>query len=67
MKINVGRLDKSMRLIIGALSLVSAVILPGYLKLISLLGIILLATAFSRWCPLYTFLGWSSCPTSKMK
>jgi hypothetical protein len=67
MKINIGRLDKSMRLIIGVLSLMIAIVLPGYLKLISVLGVVLLATAFIRWCPLYTFFGWSSSSTPKIK
>jgi hypothetical protein len=67
MKTNVGRLDKSVRLLIGISSLVIAVILPGYFKLVSILGVILLATAFIRWCPLYNFLGWSSCQASNMK
>jgi hypothetical protein len=66
-KINVGLIDKLIRLIIGTLSLIIAIVLPGPFKLISLLGVVLLTTAFIRWCPLYTFFGWSSCPPSKVK
>ena len=54
---NIGNLDRIIRLIIGAAVLSLYFVLPGDDRFFALLGIVPLATAFIRWCPLYTLLG----------
>jgi hypothetical protein len=58
---NVGRLDRAVRLVAGVmlLGLYGAVEPP--LKYFTLIGLILVATAFSGFCPVYTLLGVNSC------
>ncbi|HSR15034.1 MAG TPA: DUF2892 domain-containing protein [Gemmatimonadales bacterium] len=57
---NVGRLDRAVRLVLGVmlLGLYGAVEPP--LKYFTLLGLVLVATAFSGFCPLYRGLGIST-------
>lgn len=59
---NVGRVDRIIRLVlgIGLLGLYGALNPP--LKYFTLLGLVLVATAFSGFCPLYRLLGLSTCP-----
>mgnify|MGYP002261585986 CR=1 FL=1 len=58
---NVGRLDRAVRLVAGVmlLGLYGAVDPP--LKYFTLIGLVLVATAFSGFCPLYRLLGVNTC------
>lgn len=53
MKANVGTTDRLIRIILGLGLLSLFFILDGGVKYIGLLGIVLLLTAFIKFCPLY--------------
>lgn len=67
MQVNVGNADRLTRIAIGTFLLLLILILPGYFKWLSLLGLIPLFTAFVRWCPLYSLLGLTTRSTPKLK
>lgn len=58
---NVGGVDRTLRLVVGAALLVLLVVGEPPLKWVGLLGIVLVGTALLRWCPLYLPLGINSC------
>ena len=60
MKSNVGGIDRILRIVLG-LALI-ALTLTGTIGAWGWLGIVPLATAGLGFCPLYTVLGFSSCP-----
>ena len=60
MKINVGTLDRSLRILAGLVLL--ALVLTGTIGAWGWIGVVPLATGLFRFCPLYTMLGFSSCP-----
>lgn len=62
MKINVGSIDRVVRVVLGLALLSLLFILEGSARYIGLIGIIPLATAAMRSCPLYSVLGMSTCP-----
>jgi len=65
MKMNVGSIDKVLRIIIG-LGLLSLIfILEGNQRWLGLIGIVPITTALMGWCPLYAILGINSCPMRK--
>ena len=57
---NIGGLDKGIRIGVGALLIVLALL--GVIGWWGWLGIIPLATAFVRVCPLYALFGINTCP-----
>ena len=61
MKMNVGGMDKTVRIVAGValLGLGLAGVLPLWLGLI---GIVPLATGLLGWCPAYTLFGLNTCP-----
>ncbi len=59
MQQNVGKTDRIIRIVLGA---VVALVAPGWWKL---LAIPLAVTGLIGWCGLYTLLGKSTCPMSK--
>ena len=61
MKSNIGRIDRSIRIIAGLLVLGSFFVLPDPIRLISLVGVVPLATGLFRWCPAYALIGASTC------
>ncbi len=63
MKTNVGAADRALRIIFG-LALI-ALTLTGAIGAWGWLGLVLLATAALGFCPLYTLLGYSSCPVKQ--
>lgn len=67
MQRNIGRADKFIRVVGGVLLFSLALVLPSYLKLFGLLGLIPLVTAFVRWCPLYALFELSTCTTCTTK
>ena len=57
---NIGGLDKGIRIGVGALLIVLALL--GVIGWWGWLGITPLATAFVRFCPLYALFGINTCP-----
>ncbi|NVO09011.1 MAG: DUF2892 domain-containing protein [Bacteroidales bacterium] len=64
MKKNVGTIDMIIRIIIA---LVIGVVGIAYQSWWGLIAILPLVTAFIKFCPLYTVLGFSSCPVKEEK
>jgi hypothetical protein len=62
MKSNVGGIDRLLRIVIG-LALI-ALSLSGVIGVWGWIGVVPLATAAFSFCPLYTLLGFSSCPVN---
>ncbi len=65
MPVNVGIIDQYVRIVLGlalvAFAFKEGVPIEGW-HWIGLIGLGLLATAFFRSCPIYSALGFSSCP-----
>ncbi|WP_319486043.1 DUF2892 domain-containing protein [uncultured Cohaesibacter sp.] len=62
MTVNVGKLDRILRVIVGVVLL--AIVFVGPQTLWGLLGIVPLATGLFRFCPLYLPLGLNTCERS---
>lgn len=62
MKNNVGGIDRLLRVALG-LALIG-LSLAGVIGVWGWIGVVPLATAAFRFCPLYTLLGFSSCPVT---
>lgn len=62
MKTNEGSLDRILRIIVGALLIIGAVMGYGWWMWI---GVVPLATGLIGWCPLYTLFGFNTCPMNK--
>jgi len=60
MKANVGGIDRVLRIVLG-LALI-ALTLTGAIGAWGWIGLVPLATAAAWLCPIYTMLGFSSCP-----
>ncbi len=60
MKVNVGGIDRVIRIAVGALLLIMAA--TGTLGVWAWIGIVPLATGLMGWCPAYTLLGIKTCP-----
>lgn len=68
MKKNMGTIDKVIRIVIAAVvtALYTAGIIEGTLGLILILfAFVFVATSIVSFCPLYTLLGFSTCPPRK--
>jgi hypothetical protein len=63
MKNNVGGIDRLLRLAVGLLLV--ALALTGGIGAWGWIGLVLVATAAFRFCPLYTLLGFSTCPVKQ--
>jgi fatty acid desaturase len=63
MKTNVGNIDRILRAVVG-LALI-ALTLAGTIGVWGWIGVVPLLTAALGFCPLYTVLGFSSCPMKK--
>jgi hypothetical protein len=60
---NVGEKEKKYRLYAGAALLVISLFIPGGEILLLLVGLVLVATGYSGWCPVYSGLNKNSCGT----
>lgn len=58
---NVGRLDRAVRLVAGVMLLGLYGAIEPPLKYFTLIGLVLVATAFSGFCPVYALFGISTC------
>lgn len=65
MKTNEGNIDRILRVAAGLVLI--ALTLNGSIGVWGWFGLVPLATGAIGWCPLYTLLGWNSCPTSQPK
>ncbi|MBE0643844.1 MAG: DUF2892 domain-containing protein [Bacteroidetes bacterium] len=65
MKINIGSTDRVIRIVLGIALLSLLFILEGNVRYLGLIGIIPLATAAMRSCPLYSIIGLSTCPAKQ--
>lgn len=61
MKMNVGMLDKVLRIIAGVVLI--GLSLMGTIGIWGWIGIIPLVTGIMGWCPLYSIFGMNTCPT----
>lgn len=61
MKSNVGGVDRILRIVIGAALIVWAALLSG--PAWAWVGVVPLVTGIIRLCPLYSVLGFNTCPT----
>lgn len=68
MPVNIGRVDQYVRIALGlaliAFAFQDGLAIQGW-HWAGLLGVVPLATAFLKSCPLYTVLGISSCPARR--
>jgi len=62
MKLNVGGIDKVVRIAAGLALLSLVVLLEGSMRWIGLIGIVPLVTGLVGFCPLYSILGINTCP-----
>ena len=63
MKFNVGTIDRVMRIVAGGILVAMAA--TGTVGLWGWIGVVPLATGLFKFCPAYTLLGMSTCPTEK--
>lgn len=61
MNANVGNVDRVIRIVLGLALLSLLVVGEGQMKWLGLLGIVPIATALLRFCPLYKVLGMNTC------
>ena len=62
MKVNVGRIDRAVRALLGLGLLGFALLSDSPLRWWGLVGFVPLLTAAAGFCPLYALLGISTCP-----
>ncbi len=65
MAVNVGGIDRSLRIIVGIAVLTLFFLLEGNTRYWALLGFVPLLTGLFKVCPLYSILGISTCPMNK--
>jgi len=63
MKMNIGSMDKTIRILAGIFLVSMFFWVDSGLKYVSLIGLVLLVTSFVGFCPLYSFLGINTCKT----
>jgi hypothetical protein len=59
MKVNVGGIDRILRIAVGALLIVLAAL--NIIGVWGYIGVLLLASGLFRFCPVYLPFGWSTC------
>lgn len=62
MKVNVGKIDKVFRIIVGLSAIIAGFYFQSWWGAI---GLIPLVTALSGWCPLYSIIGISTCTANQ--
>jgi hypothetical protein len=63
MKANIGGVDRTLRIVLG-IALI-ALTLAGTIGVWGWIGVLPVATALLKFCPLYSLLGMSTCPMQK--
>ncbi len=67
MQVNVGKADRFVRVVAGLAILSLFFFLEGGERYWGLIGLLPLATGLFRFCPAYSSLGISTCPTGKAR
>jgi len=62
MRVNVGSVDRVLRILVGVALLALVFVLEGSARWLGLVGILPLATGLFRFCPAYALFGQSTCP-----
>jgi hypothetical protein len=65
MAINVGGIDRTLRIVAGLAVLSLFFVLEGNARYWALLGFVPLLTGIFRYCPAYSLLGLSTCPMKR--
>jgi Protein of unknown function (DUF2892) len=65
MTTNIGSIDRILRIVGGLALLAWAIMGTGQWHMLGWIGIVPLATAAIGWCPAYSLIGVSTCPTKK--
>lgn len=65
MTVNVGGMDRTIRIVVGIALLALFFILEGNARYWGLVGLLPLATGLFRFCPAYTLFGVNTCPMKK--
>jgi hypothetical protein len=63
MKLNVGGIDRVLRIAAGVALLALVFVLDGGARWLGLVGLVPLATGLAGYCPAYALFGLSTCPT----
>ena len=63
MKFNVGSIDRVLRIIVGLVLI--GLTLSGTIGVWGWIGVVPLVTGLFKFCPLYTLLGFSTCPAKR--
>lgn len=66
MKVNVGTIDRALRVLLGLGLLGFALLADSPLRWWGLVGLVPLLTAAAGFCPLYALLGISTCPMRRV-
>lgn len=66
MKVNVGTIDRALRVLLGLGLLGFALLSDSPLRWWGLVGLVPLLTAAAGFCPLYALLGISTCPMRRV-
>lgn len=62
---NIGPVDRGLRIVVGLALLTGFFLTEGPYSWLYLIGVVPLATALIRSCPLYSLLGLNTCPAGK--
>ena len=65
MAVNVGGMDRILRIVAGLAVLALFFVLEGNARYWALLGFVLLFTGIFRYCPAYSLIGVSTCPLKR--
>ncbi len=65
MEVNVGGVDRTIRIILGIVILSLVFVLEGNARWWGLIGIVPIATGLLRWCPAYLPFGIKTCSTRR--
>jgi len=65
MKANIGKYDKTIRVVFSLILFSSFFLLEGDLKYLAFIGVIPLVTSLVSFCPLYSLVGINTCKLKK--
>jgi len=67
MKVNVGSVERILRVVVGVALLALLFVLEGSARWLGLIGLVPLATGLFGVCPAYTLFGLSTCPVESKR
>jgi hypothetical protein len=65
MAVNVGGIDRTLRIVVGLAVLALFFVLEGSARYWALIGFVPLLTGIFRYCPAYSLIGVSTCPMKR--